>query len=75
MKDIKPLFKWALQHGESKVVDRILIKLLPEFLSYDLKITPEFIGKSNEILVPESLYPTVKQAAEELVNLKFTDSV
>jgi hypothetical protein len=75
MKDIKPLFSWALAYGESKVIDRILVKLLPELLSCNLKITPELINTSSEVLVPESLFIMTKSVAEDIVGQPYTDSI
>ncbi|BBP42302.1 hypothetical protein [Thiosulfativibrio zosterae] len=73
MKDIKPLLNWAIQNGESKIVDRILVKLLPEFLAVNQKITPEMIENSDEIVVPEKLYLLAKETAENLVSLPYPE--
>ena len=73
MKDIKPLLNWAIQNGESKIVDRILVKLLPEFLAVNQKITPEMIENSDELIVPEKLYLLAKETAENLVSLPYPE--
>ncbi|MDO9305512.1 MAG: hypothetical protein Q7T77_09275 [Sulfuricurvum sp.] len=67
MKNIKPLFDWAKANGESKIVDRILLKLLPELLKYDQKMTADMVENAEELLVEESLYILVKQTAENIV--------
>lgn len=73
MKDIKPILNWAMQYGESKIVDRILIKLLPEFLAVNQKITPEMIENSDELVVPENLYQLTKETAENLVSMSYPE--
>ncbi len=67
MNDIKPVLIWAKANGESKIVDRILLKLLPALLKYNQKITAEMVENSVELFVDESLYDLVKKTAEELV--------
>lgn len=67
MKNIKPLFDWAKANGESKIVDRILLKLLPELLKYNQKMTADMVENAEELLVEESLYILVKQTAENIV--------
>ena len=67
MNDIKPVLIWAKANGESKIVDRILLKLLPALLKYNQKITAEMVENSAELFVDESLYYLVKKTAEELV--------
>ncbi len=67
MKNIKPLFDWAKANGESKIVDRILLILLPELLKYNQKMTADMVENAEELLVEESLYALVKQTAENIV--------
>ncbi len=67
MKNIKPLFDWAKARSETKVVDRILLKLLPELLKYNQKMTVEIIENTSELFVDDSLYDLIKQTAEDLV--------
>ena len=70
-KDIKPILIWAAANGEAKIVDRILMKLLPEFIKDGHKITEKTIATTNKIEVSNDLYELVKNMAEELVDSSF----
>ena len=72
-KDIKPILNWAVANGEAKIIDRILMKLLPHFLKNGLKITEKTIIDSNTLEVSSELYILVKNTAEELVGSSFVE--
>lgn len=67
MQNVKPVFNWARAHGESRIVDRILLRLLPEMLKHDRKLTAEMVDGQECIEVPLELYERIKSTAEELV--------
>jgi len=67
----KPIFDWAKAHGESKIVDRILVRLLPDLLSAQLKVTSDSLDKMAEFDVSEELYQKIQAIAEELSEKKF----
>ena len=67
MKDIKPIFNWAIAHGESKIIDRILLRMLPELLKSEQKITSITLSQAESLMVPEALYANFVEVAEELI--------
>lgn len=71
LKDIKPIFDWAVKNGESKIVDRILVKTIPQFLKANYMINLENIDSSSTIEVSSALYETVKNMAEELIGSSY----
>lgn len=71
LKDIKPIFDWAVQNGEAKIVDRILVKTLPLFLKAKHTISLETIETSKTIEVSSELYDVVKSTAEELIGSSY----
>lgn len=66
LKDVKPIFVCAVAKSEAKIVERILVSVLPELMAHQVSITPEMIANEAEILLPESLYDSLKKAAEQL---------
>ena len=70
-KDIKPILNWAVANGEAKIIDRILMKLLPQFIKIGLKVTEKTINDSKILEVPSELYSLVQSTAEELVGSSF----
>lgn len=71
IKDIKPILNWAVANGEAKIIDRILMKLLPQFIKIGLKVTEQAINDSKIFEVPSELYSLVQSTAEELVGSSF----
>jgi uncharacterized protein YfeS len=65
--DIKPLFEWAVANGEAKIVDRILMKLMPQFLKEGHRVTSAKIEDLDSFEVSDELYSLVKEMAEEFV--------
>ena len=72
-KNIKPILNWASANGEAKITDRILMKLLPQFLEENLQITDKIINSEQTIKVSDELYELVENMAEELVGSSFKD--
>jgi hypothetical protein len=70
-KNIKPIFDWAVANGEAKIVDRILIKLLPQFIKAGYKITENTIYESDTVEVSDELFNLVKDTAEEFVGSSY----
>lgn len=71
MKNVIPVFRWAQANGEAKIVDRILVKLLPKLLKHQQKLTTEIINQAELLEVPSELYNAVLAAAEALVGRPF----
>ncbi|HRF56011.1 MAG TPA: hypothetical protein PLV58_01310 [Campylobacterales bacterium] len=71
LEDIKPIFEWAIKNGEAKIVDRILVKLLPQLLKAHSNITAADVKESAVINVSAELYELVKKSAEELIGSSF----
>ncbi|MGB3917928.1 hypothetical protein J9253_15285 [Thiothrix litoralis] len=67
MKDIQPIFEWALQNGDVKVIDRICIKLLPVMLENNIQLTEALIKNCDSIDVADTLYDEVLKMAVSLV--------
>lgn len=72
MKNVLPIFIWAKAHGEAKIIDRILVKVLPQLIKNDCKITAHQIDSAQEIEVPVNLYEEIKQVAESLIGKEYT---
>ena len=72
LKDVKPLFLWAKQRGDANIYDRIIIKIIPNLLKENIKITSQQIDNQEEILVSEEIYKLILETAQSLVgqNLK-----
>lgn len=70
-KDLKELFDWAKLNGDANIYDRILMKVMPQLIKENIKLTSHDIEKSKDILVSQELYELVKQKAQELIEKKF----
>ncbi len=66
--NIKPLFIWAKQRGDANIIDRILVKIIPQLLKDNIKITSNEIENLNEILVSKEIYDLVLSTAQNLVD-------
>ena len=71
--DIKPVLTWAVANGEAKIIDRISMKLLPEFIKNNYKITEQTINESKTLEVSAELYNLVKDVAEKLVGSSYKE--
>lgn len=70
--DIKKIFEWAQANGDSNIIDRILLGVLPQLLKNNMKLTREDIENSTSINVSSELYESVKSKTQELVGSSFT---
>lgn len=71
MRDVKSVLMWAVSNGEAKIVDRILVKILPQLLKSNVNLTASMIEESDVIEVPTDIYDIIKHTAEELVGTSF----
>lgn len=72
MKNVTPIFKWAIAHGETRISERILIKLAPELVASNHMISLAQIENNDSILLEDALYNKVRKLAEELVGETFS---
>jgi hypothetical protein len=70
-KDVKPIFDWAKTNGDANIYDRILMKVMPQLLKENIKITSNSIKESSTIEVSSELYDLIKDKAQELINKNF----
>lgn len=73
MKDAKHIFSCAAACSEAMIVDRILIRVLPELMKHDQRLTADGIKSAKEILVPAALYAYIRGVAEDLVGRQCVD--
>ena len=71
MKDVKPLLLWAKAHGEAKIIDRILVRLLPELIKMNQELTADMLDHQNIIEIPLALYDRIQQETEALVGQQY----
>jgi len=69
MKDAKHIFSCAIANGEAKIIDRILVRVLPELIKSNQKLTSESILASERIDVSDELYDYIRSVAQELTGL------
>jgi hypothetical protein len=69
VKDAKHIFSCAIANGEAKIVDRILVRVLPELIKSNQKLTSESILASESIEVSDELYDYIRSVAQELTGL------
>ena len=65
------IFDWAKAHGDANIYDRILMKLMPELLKENIRLTSETIENSEKIEVSDEIYDLIVQKAEELTGVKY----
>ena len=70
-KNAKDIFVWAMQNGETKIADRILVKLMPQLVKFGCTLTASDIEAEESIMVPGELYELIKITAEELLGMSF----
>ena len=73
MKNIKPIFEWAKLNGDATINDRIVVKLLPQLVKHNFKITPELVESSEMVEVSSELYELIKNTAQELVGSSYEE--
>lgn len=66
MKDVKPIFSRAIARSEVMIVERILVRVLPDLLQHGQTLTAETIEQASQIPVPEALYEQIRTVAEAL---------
>jgi hypothetical protein len=71
MKDIKPLMLWAKANGEAKIVDRILVKLLPDLIKANQQVTADMLDDQTVVEIPSDLYERMQSIAEDLVGQRY----
>ncbi|KIM13151.1 MAG: hypothetical protein KU38_00320 [Sulfurovum sp. FS08-3] len=71
MRDIKPLLNWAKQHGDANIHDRILMKVMPQLLKNDLKLTSQNIEASKHIEVAQELYDLIVEKTQDLIGKRY----
>jgi len=74
MKDAKYIFSCALANGEAKIVDRILVRILPELMKHNQKMTSDSIFQAESIEVSDELYEYIKSVAQEMTGLSCCDA-
>lgn len=67
MRDVKPVFAWARAHGDSKIVDRVIIRLLPQLQAHGLYLSEAQVEADDQTMVPDPVYDLVKETAEALI--------
>lgn len=70
MKNVKHIFSCAEAYSEAMVIDRILVRVLPELVKYDQRLTADNIKADEQIWIPDDLYTHIREVAEELVGHK-----
>ncbi|WP_321277491.1 hypothetical protein [Thiomicrorhabdus indica] len=75
MRNITPVFQWAINNGESKIIERILLKLAPELIRADKQISPGDIERGEPIELEPELFNKIKLLAEEFVGQPYTDEL
>ncbi len=73
MKDVKPIFTCAKANGEAKIVDRILVRILPELIKHGQKMTSDSIDQAVTLEVPNELYQHIRGVAQALTGLTCCD--
>lgn len=68
-KDVKPIFLWAKQRGDANIFDRIIVKIIPNLLEENIKITSTQIDSLDEI------YNLIIKTAESLVGQTFKEDL
>lgn len=69
VKDAKHIFNCAVANGEAKIVDRILVRVLPELIKHNQRLTSERILQAETIEVSDELYDYIRSVAQELTGL------
>lgn len=71
MKNLKSVVGWAKQNGEAKIIDRVLLKMLPKLLEKDEKLTSDMLDQQDEVWVEDVIYDQFVAIAEELVGARY----
>ncbi|MCB1143396.1 MAG: hypothetical protein H7A24_08420 [Leptospiraceae bacterium] len=71
--DIKPILIWAKQNGDTAIIERILVKLLPQLMKEGIRLTAKEAELAGSIPVSQNMYSDVKQVAETFVGQSFPE--
>ncbi len=74
MKDAKQIFRHAELVSEPMIIDRILVRVLPDLVKYNQLLTAEAIKTADHIWVSDDLYAYIHEVAEALVGMQFTEN-
>ena len=61
MRDVKPVLAWARAHGDSKIVDRVIVRLLPQLQAHGLQLSGAQVEADDQIMVPDPVYDLVNE--------------
>lgn len=67
MKDVLQVFRWAHERGDANIIDRIIVRALPELLKSGIQLSAEDIAHSDSIMVSDDLYERIEVVAESLI--------
>lgn len=65
--DAKPIFLWAKEHGDPRIIERILVRVLPLMIERDVKLTVEQIESARTLPLPVDLANMISAVAKELI--------
>jgi hypothetical protein len=66
VKDAKVVFARAAAQSETMIVERILVRVLPDLLRHGQTLNAEMIEGAAQVLVPDELYAQILRVAETL---------
>lgn len=69
--DVKVIFDWANQIGDSNINNRILAKVIHQLMEEKITLTDSIINESQEIIVSQNLYNAIKNGAEILLGVEY----
>lgn len=64
--DAKPVFMWAREHGDTRIIERILVKILPSLIEQNLRLTVEQVETVKTLMLPADLVKMISKVAKEL---------
>ncbi|MCA9735027.1 MAG: hypothetical protein H6696_07235 [Deferribacteres bacterium] len=68
LKDARPIFLWAQEHGDTRIVERILVRVLPILIERKIELTVDQIESEQTLFLPVDLVNSINSAANELVD-------
>jgi len=72
-KNVIPVFRWASACADATVIDRILLKIVPQILNSSKNITREIVESNQVMEVDTTLYNLIKKTAENIVGSSFKE--
>lgn len=70
--NVLDVLSWAERNGEAKIVDRILVKIMPQLLKNNLQLTSVSLKQMDSLEVSHELYELIKKTAEDTVGQSYT---